>query len=153
MAGMGFRKLRIAWSVVWLAISILVCGLWVRSYRYADLVFGKVPVAQELISVRGRLKITKLAPSGVYTGGETRFPIDGRQAIVIESHVMQFANSLGFGVYNAHSLLFPHWFAAVVAALMAVPPWLRWRFGVRTLLASTAVVAAMLGFLCWAFSR
>ena len=29
---MRFRKLRIAWSVAWGVLAVLLCVLWVRSY-------------------------------------------------------------------------------------------------------------------------
>ena len=31
-APMKFRKLRIAWSVAWGVVAVLLCVLWVRSY-------------------------------------------------------------------------------------------------------------------------
>src|SRR6478672_5935347 len=30
---MRFRKLRIAWSVTWITMAMLVCAAWVQSYR------------------------------------------------------------------------------------------------------------------------
>src|SRR5262245_26259149 len=33
---MKFRKLRIAWSVAWGVVALLLAGLWVRSYWWRD---------------------------------------------------------------------------------------------------------------------
>ena len=33
---MKFRKLRIAWSVAWGAVAVLLCALWVRNYWSGD---------------------------------------------------------------------------------------------------------------------
>ena len=33
---MRYRKLRIAWSVGWGVVAVLLCVLWVRSYRWID---------------------------------------------------------------------------------------------------------------------
>src|SRR4051795_6039764 len=55
---MRFRKLRIAWSVVWCLACVLLIALWVRSYRRADsLGISRVHV---LTSIRG----------GIYVGGQ-----------------------------------------------------------------------------------
>src|SRR5262245_56414702 len=37
---MKYRKLRIAWSVAWGLLAVLVCVLWVRSYWHYDYVEG-----------------------------------------------------------------------------------------------------------------
>jgi hypothetical protein len=39
---MNYRKLRIAWSVGWGVLTVLLIALWVRSYRWQDQVFHKV---------------------------------------------------------------------------------------------------------------
>src|SRR5262245_7567786 len=36
---MKYRKLRIAWSVAWGVIAVLLCVLWVRSYWWMDAAF------------------------------------------------------------------------------------------------------------------
>ena len=33
---MNYRELRIAWSVGWGLVAVLLCALWVRSYWWAD---------------------------------------------------------------------------------------------------------------------
>src|SRR4030095_6915172 len=35
------RKLRIAWSVTWGVVAVLLCVLWVRSYQATDIVIGQ----------------------------------------------------------------------------------------------------------------
>jgi hypothetical protein len=40
IGAMRFRKLRIAWSVAWGVVAVLLCVLWVRSYTTLDEVYG-----------------------------------------------------------------------------------------------------------------
>lgn len=35
---MKYRKVRIAWSVAWALVAVLLCALWVRSYAWHDTV-------------------------------------------------------------------------------------------------------------------
>jgi hypothetical protein len=42
-------------------------------------------------------------------------------------------------------VVFPHWFPALLAAVLAASPWIKWRFSVRTLLIGMTIIAAILG--------
>ena len=57
---MKHRKLRIAWSVAWGVVAVLLCVLWVRSYWVGNVV--QVPLASlgcfQTQTVRGRLIVT-----------------------------------------------------------------------------------------------
>jgi hypothetical protein len=39
----------------------------------------------------------------------------------------------------------PHWFSALLMAMAATAPWIKWRFSLRTLLIATTLVAVVLG--------
>src|SRR6186713_3174521 len=43
---MKYRKLRVAWSVVWGVVAVLFCALWVRSYWWVDSLYVKLPNPQ-----------------------------------------------------------------------------------------------------------
>jgi hypothetical protein len=45
---MKFRKLRIAWSVVWGLLALLLIGLWVRSYCRPE-AFDRMPINEPAI--------------------------------------------------------------------------------------------------------
>jgi hypothetical protein len=52
---MRFRKLRIAWSVLWGLAAVLLIALWVRSYHHVDIVRSE-GIRAGAISVRGQLQ-------------------------------------------------------------------------------------------------
>jgi hypothetical protein len=146
------RYLRIAFS----ATCLIACGLVLtalsRSNRSADIVRGNLLVPYELISVRGRLKLTRLDYSPLPGAPLVQsYPVhyeavSGENAAhTIENHVLHYSNDQGFGLYDRHSIMVPHWFAAVFAAALAGAPWIRLRFSLRTLLVATTLVAVTLG--------
>jgi hypothetical protein len=45
----------------------------------------------------------------------------------------------------------PYWFAVMSTAAIATVPWLRWRFGLRTLLIATTLIAFGFGTIAVAF--
>ena len=47
---MKYRKLRIAWSVAWGVVAVLLCVLWVRSYWWDDV--HRIPNADIVATVR-----------------------------------------------------------------------------------------------------
>jgi hypothetical protein len=48
------------------------------------------------------------------------------------------------------SMTIPHWFLVVSTSMIAVAPWLRWRFTLCTLLIATTLVAVILGLVVYA---
>jgi hypothetical protein len=60
---MKYRKLRIAWSVAWGIVAVLLIALWVRSYWVAD-VIGRTSPLREVIweSNRGSLSYVRFVP-------------------------------------------------------------------------------------------
>ena len=152
--GRTLRCLRIVFS----ATCFIACGLVLaalsRSNRSADIVRGEFLVPYELISVRGRLKLTRLdySPSLgdplVESYPVHEEAVSGENAAhTIENHVRHYSNDRGFGLYDRHSIMVPYWFAAVFAATLAGVPWIRLRFSLRTLLIATTLVALILGMI------
>jgi hypothetical protein len=146
---MRFRKLRIAWSVAWGLACVLLIVLWVRSYWKWDFV----------IAVPFQGAETKGAES--YTGTASLQSIDRNDPPhwswsvfeIDEDALGVFAacrenTHFGFGVEregNRWAILVPHWFLLLLAAAVAVAPWLR--FSLRTLLIATTLVALVLGII------
>jgi hypothetical protein len=59
---MRFRKLRVAWSVVWGVVAALLCVLWVRSYWHMDIVAIPSPPKRLMAaSYYGRIYWSKVA--------------------------------------------------------------------------------------------
>jgi len=140
------QYLRIAFSAACLIACGLLLVLWAHSNRSADIVHKKLFVPYELISVRGRLKLTLVdyppAPGEVQVRS---YPVGESAAHTIENHVLHYSNDRGFGLYNRRSIMLPYWFAAVCTGALAGLPWIRLRFSLRTLLIATTLVAAALG--------
>src|SRR5947208_63167 len=101
---MRFRYLRIAFSAACLIACVLLIALWVRSYKYADIV-RNAPMRYEAVSVRGRLKMSRLAVYLPAAQPVLSYPVGERLADVIETHVIELANPAGFGVVDHRSIL------------------------------------------------
>ncbi len=152
---MKHRKLRIAWSVAWGIVAVLLIGLWVRSYSSRDELQGRTSIDRgfELYSLWGRVEWYDW-----YLHRDNQFPLD----IVSYS-----GDKFPTFIYPAKSkwldfhclsqsqyfiVAAPHWFFILLAATMSAAPWLRqlrWRFSLRTLLVAMTLVAVGLGLIVW----
>jgi hypothetical protein len=146
---MRFRKLRIVWSVVCGIACVLLIALWVRSFNTTDSVYGRIPTFADIgsASQRGQL-IFGFCHCGTWAAWHHfTDPVGGRYDL------RNFAPASGFGwVFTDERYFFvPHWFMAVVFAMFAAIPWIRWskRFSLRTLLIATTLVAVALGLIVW----
>lgn len=45
--------------------------------------------------------------------------------------------------------MIPYWSLVLITPLLAIAPWLRWRFSLRTLLIAMTLLAVMLGLVAW----
>jgi hypothetical protein len=121
---MRFRKLRIAWSVVWGVAAVLSITLWVRSYRH--------PGFDHHVS------------GGSWTDSSFR---DG--AYLSETYTITGGSHLKLS-RSRFSINF--WQPTTLAAAFATTPWirqLRFRFTLRSLLIATTLVAMVLGLIVW----
>ena len=161
---MKYRKLRIAWSVAWGMVAVLLCVMWVRSYWVTDSAEYLVPNWRDFAigSARGYVilfesdepsKGKKYSYSGLVI---KRIPETLRiNSILFESHEstcilgkIYYQSKPGWGI----TLTLPNWFTLLVVAGLAGVPWIRWtnRFSLRTLLIATTLVAIGLGLIVWA---
>lgn len=143
---MTYRKLRIAWSVTWGIIALLLCVLWVRSYWQADNFRSQSAAkTRAVLSQSGWLYVGELysAPgsNANYTNTPVNEPINLRR---------QFAVAYFDERPNFVCIAFPHWLLLLALTLVACAPWLRWRFRIRTLFIITSMAAALLGLISWA---
>jgi hypothetical protein len=147
---MKFRKLRIAWSVLWGLACVLLIALWIRSYWRAEVVTCKLISYYEAISVRGRLKLSLLDdPWPLPVANRKSFGPDQHESDVLYEHVQKYANRRGFGWDKHIRVLLPYWFPVMMLAFCAALPWLPSRFNLRTLLIATALVAMVLGWVVY----
>jgi hypothetical protein len=142
---MRFRKLRIAWSVVWGIACISLIALWVRSNYWIDQVL--VPVTHSAYVALGSMPnafgvgLTHKSPTG--TWAMLNMPtIDWLIALGESGDSWSGASCFKMA---AGAIMMPYWFGVLLAAAFATAPWLCWRFTLRTLLiAMTAVPSCLL---------
>jgi hypothetical protein len=141
---MRFRKLRIAWSVLWGLLALLLVVLWVRSYRWEDQVFHPIGARSLFFcSINGQLMIGipgQADWSTAYATGWTGWSYDLEQIGPVPYRGFELT---GYG-YIA-----PYWFHVLIVAAIAVTSWIHWRFNLRTLLIATTLVAVVLGLVAW----
>ncbi len=132
---MKHRKLRIAWSVAWGIVAVLLVALWVRSYWVGDNIdmrrFG-------LASARG--------VAGVEWGQE--MPSQRTAWSTWAPDLKIGDKSLSFTARDGEILVaVPIWLLATVSATCAGVPWSR--FSLRTVLIATTLAAVGLGLIVW----
>ena len=140
---MKYRKLRIAWSVVWGVAAVLLIVLWVRSYRSHENVWFNVTNSRVITfsSEQGELACQWYAtrPTFDFTW------INDVSMVHRGSSTWKFIKSRSYWI-----VFFPYWFPTLLSASLAAVPWLRWKFSLRTLLIATTLVAVVLGFAVYA---
>ena len=164
MAGMRFRKLRIAWSLACGIACVLLMMLWVRSYWYGDYI-------NQVSSASGRIN------SVGSTYGTLRFSFDKQsfrhpgqvggwhmfhqwlgepETPEKENAEIRKLNSQQLHWVNRPTRLLikvPHWLIAVLAAVAGAIPWWPKRFSLRALLITTMLVAVLMGLIGYAVGR
>jgi hypothetical protein len=147
---MRFRKLRIAWSVVWGIACVLLIVSWARSYTWGESYSWDVgQVYCSASYLRGAIVLRSLDAS--HRGNSTTGYSWGRarRQRLDETFPIHF---YGFYFRKASgdlSLIVPMWLLIIVSISCAAAPWLAWKFSVRTLLTVMTVVAAVLGIAVW----
>jgi hypothetical protein len=158
MAGMKFRKLRIAFSATCIVLCLLELALRTRSYTLDDIIRGRILGCDlELESRNGQQRINAVALLPTAAPSTSTGPI---------FHLRTGSSDLGFsdpprpgwGCHIQRTPIFnfqiaaPHWGLAALLATLAALPWIRLsnRFTTRTLLLATTLVAAVLGLIVWA---
>jgi hypothetical protein len=143
---MKYRKLRIAWSVVWGILCLLLVVLWVRSFDHQDVVLWNP--TQNLYVAGGSFEGSALLRVE-HRSLKPRPEFAGLQLISRAHDFVDIGNA--WTVYTKNfpnavvAFVVPHWFAILASASLATAPWLPWRFGLRTLLIAMTLVAVGLG--------
>ena len=166
---MRFRKLRIAWSVVWGVVAVLVVVIWVRSYFTGhDFALGGSRGSISCTSFRGQLGTLwfptsgSLSPPALFSRFDS-WPIKETSVVEYNDGAGNPLPSYFFGFkfnswisasfpFRFRLLVIPYWFPALVCGIVAALPWwcrLTWRFSIRTLLVATTLVAVVLGLIVY----
>jgi hypothetical protein len=145
---MKYRKLRIAWSVMWGVLCLLLIVLWMRSHFRSDhlIIPWQTTHIFSADSFRGKMFLSVYAGNTAYSWevgkaiGDRVFPSGG---VDYDSPVRAWTWVVMSGGIDAYIL--PHWFPVFIFATLAAAPWLPGRFSLRTLLIATTLVAIALG--------
>jgi hypothetical protein len=157
---MEFRKLRIAWSVAWGLVAVLLCVLWVRSYWWRD--SGLIDISPStyihISSKFGKLiisdgQVAASAPSRRWLYTSLKF----RENEPVEKDIQGMPLHRGIGFKRVRwkdgsGVILPHGFFVLATLAAAGAPWIpgNYSFSLRTLFIATTLVAIALGLIVWA---
>ena len=144
---MKYRKLRIAWSVAWGVVAVLLVVWWVRSYWVGDAIYLNVSGRIILASKQG---IVSLSTSSVHFDNS---PALQWKSARIDSMMSEIGLRPSWGIRandDGTSIRFPYRLPIAACILTAIGPWVATRFSLRTLLIATTLVAVVLGAVAYA---
>jgi hypothetical protein len=157
---MRFRKLRIAWSVVFGIACVLLMVLWARSYWWSDRCDGSLlNHGFKIDSREGNLTaiVYDQLLWGITPWQRVSFwlaDLEEAALVITVNQPIPTYSLLGIeygpNAWGGWLLIMPHWFFSVILGVTAALPWIRhvkWRFGLRTLLIATTLVAVVLGLI------
>jgi hypothetical protein len=150
---MTYRKLRIAWSVAWGVVAVLLIVLWAYSNVSVDKF--ALPVTQATYFKFG------LFPNEFYVEVDDRgldngtwheyASVDDWLPEYFAYYGVPWAAEPSFNLKNQR-VLFPCWFAVLLSATLAVAA-LMFGFTVRMLLLAMALAAVVLTEIVWALKK
>jgi hypothetical protein len=157
---MKHRKLRIAWSVAWEVVAVLLVALWVRSYWTAtELMYLSRNWHWSVIDFdAGSVRLTQ--EDFQYTRHSGAGPGESF-GWTYETHEGRAPNGdsprwLWAWTDDLRGALLPAWPIAFTLGLLTAAPWIRQlrpHFSLRTLLIATTLVAVGLGLIVWAMQN
>ena len=137
--GIRFRKLRIAWSVGWGILCVLLLVLWMRSHSWLDVL--ATHSKHGVVSWRGALSIVWDGPPDT-SGGLEWVAMRSDEPGWLRDSVQSRSASVIFTVR--------HLAAVFITMTVAAIAWAPSRFSLRALLIATTLVAVVLGLIVWA---
>jgi hypothetical protein len=146
------KYLRIAVTALSLTACALLVALWVRSYWYFDDPEGHIgEMRMSFLSVSGKMRLD-LGWWGTSPKWEWHSKIiEENESIGINpgnnDRGINFQTSffnVSFSKGRRFFVWMPSWLPTVLFGILAIAPWLRWHFSLRTLLIATTLVAVAL---------
>ncbi len=148
------RKLRIAWSVAWGIVAVLLVMLWVRSYWWTD--YLQLPTeavhAVALQSYGASMNLIFFDSSSL--GVRLDFALRASTADHDSPWMRKHGMLSGFAMVStptSFNIAAPNWFLIILSVALGGLLWLpsSRRFTLRTLLIATTLVAISLGLIMW----
>jgi hypothetical protein len=155
---MNYRKLRIAWSIAWGFVGLLLIVMWARSHYVATQISVQLSAncVVKSISQRGYLGLVACNPVALWD----RFnrPANLRPDLLIdlgfhdcplESVAKPSSEFKVRAQSNSYvQVMTPWWSIATLAAIFLLAPQrISWQFSLRTLLVAMTLVAVGLGWI------
>ena len=152
---MRFRKLRIAWSVFWAIVCVLLIGLWVRTYWSSDC-FGFSPTLG-IGTLKGEITIVHEASGPFFINtvmpGYHKEPPDSltwSDNTALQKWTLSCVHEMnGLGFYCIGIRIYAIIILGLAIGAFSWIPF-RWHFRLRTLLIATTLVAVVLGLIVYA---
>jgi hypothetical protein len=154
-----FRKLRIAWSVAWGVVALLLIVLWMQSYWHHD---GLLIRTSGNNFIQLGSENSKLSASWGYGDRPLEKLVSFHTGLIaamsrvrgetLDQDKRPVYRGMGFKVIrwaNGAGYVLPIWFLLLSATFVGSLPWLRWRFSLRTLLIAMTLIAVGLGTIVW----
>jgi hypothetical protein len=152
---MRYRKLRIAWSVVWGVACVLLIVLWVRSYHIEEAIDGPIwnNYSGGIWSTLGTMQFVVRNYGSVWTKVSIppRQDDDPSGSQVFQSHLGVSIRRLSSNGGDCCTIVkLRYWLLVVLSNCVAICVWLPFkRFSLRTLVIATTLVAVTLGLIVW----
>jgi hypothetical protein len=148
---MTFRKLRIAWSVAWGIVAVLLCVMWARSYWIES--FCEWSSKSRNYGVHSHAGVV-LPGRAMFFSVPFKFHWGERPARKWSSATSAPRPKIGMSihVYDRSWLLMVSYGWFVIATVVAAgAPWTSFvpKFSLRALLIATTLVAVVLGLIVW----
>jgi hypothetical protein len=165
---MKYRKLRIAWSVVWGIVCLLLVLLWVRSFFYWDQLWNPISkkVGRVIIETASGSLVVGRSPG--LGGGKQKWHSSrelgdaGPPGLTRDLTANLRHRDDGFAYFELGGFAYvangwlttiraPLWSFAVLFATLSAVPWFRWsrRFSLHTLLMVMTAAAIGLGVVAY----
>ncbi len=134
------RVIRISWTAICSTACLAVCLLWIRSYQSSDIVYVFTKYALVVTSERGTLLLgVNENPQPQFGCKVQTYPWRGQPFLIQQQAPFAFVGHT-YGRY----VVWPHWFAAQMFAVLAFVPWVSWKkFTVKRLLVLTTYLAVL----------
>lgn len=151
---MKHRKLRIAWSVAWGIVAVLLVAFWVRSFWIVDLVGRGIFLQSETVT------LSAISEQGTLCFHRGRHALDEKLRGLTdqwEHHTSTPKSGTIVRFLWRHTdkdfwVGFPMWIPGILIVGAGWIPWLglKRQFALRTLLIAATLVAIALGLITWA---
>jgi hypothetical protein len=140
---MKYRKLRIAWTVACGVLCLLLIVLWVRSQTLKDSIAIRITADRglTLASTPGVVWIKLWTDTTNFATRRWSYSVE-RSNKWWESVGANYGNDFRQAAFEIVMgwIKIPYWLLTPFAALLAIVPWFRWRFSLRTLFMLLGVI-------------